>query len=159
MLPPIAWSLGSPSSASSPFPYPYRVMGMVMIAFVGVATFDKSGTGATSILQAVIWVSPKRKLRYATLAPCCASYASCAGARGGCACTRTLVMTYRVPGTQVSLPIVVSTRAKKPFYVQLRGAEEGSLLPLLLCRWLSLACSSHPPRSNNPPTEGTAQKA
>jgi hypothetical protein len=43
---------GPPSSASSPSPYPYRVIGMVMIAFVGeVATFDKSGTGATSIFQ------------------------------------------------------------------------------------------------------------
>ena len=69
-----------PSSASSPFPYPYRVIGMVMIAFVGVATFDKSGTGATSILQAVIWVSPKRQLRKATLAPSCSYYASCAAA-------------------------------------------------------------------------------
>jgi hypothetical protein len=147
------------SSASSPFPYLCIEVAMVMIAFVGIATFDKPGTGATSILQAVIWVSPKRQLRNVTLTPSCSYYASCAGARGGCACTRTLVMTYRVPGTQVSLPIVVSTRAKKPFYVQLRGAEEGSLLPLLLCRWLSLACSSHPPRSNNPPTEGTAQKA
>ncbi len=28
---------------------------MVMIAFVGVATFDKPGTGATSILQSVSW--------------------------------------------------------------------------------------------------------
>ena len=28
---------------------------MVMIAFVGVDTFDKSGTGATSILQSVSW--------------------------------------------------------------------------------------------------------
>src|SRR5918994_2126133 len=28
-------SLGTPSSASSPFPYPYRVIGMVMTAFVG----------------------------------------------------------------------------------------------------------------------------
>ena len=35
---------------------------MVMIAFVGVATFDKPGKGATSILQALIWVSPKRQL-------------------------------------------------------------------------------------------------
>ena len=25
----------------------------------------------------------------------------------------------------------------------LSGAEEGSLLPLLFCGWLSLACSSH----------------
>jgi hypothetical protein len=28
---------------------------MVMIAFVGVATFDKWGKGATSILQSVIY--------------------------------------------------------------------------------------------------------
>jgi hypothetical protein len=55
---------------------------MVMIAFVEVATFDKSGTGATSILQAVIWVSPKRQLRNAPLAPSCSYYASCAAARG-----------------------------------------------------------------------------
>jgi hypothetical protein len=52
-------------------------------------------------------------------------------------------MTYRIPGTRVALPIVVSTWAKKPFYVRLSGAEEGSLLPLLLCGWLSLARSSH----------------
>ena len=28
---------------------------MVMIGFVGIATFDKPGTGATSILQSVSW--------------------------------------------------------------------------------------------------------
>src|SRR5215213_10316380 len=101
---------GSPSSASSPLPYPYRVIGMVMIAFVGLATFDKPGKGATSILQAVIWVSPKHQLRNVTLAPSCSYYASCAAARGGCACilgTRTLVVTYRIPShTSVALPIV-----------------------------------------------------
>src|SRR5919112_6084674 len=59
LLPPITPSLGTPSSASSPFPYLYRVIGMVMMAFVGVATFDKSGTGATSILQAVIFSKPE----------------------------------------------------------------------------------------------------
>ena len=32
---------------------------MVMIAFVGVATFDKPGIGATSILQAVIFSKPE----------------------------------------------------------------------------------------------------
>jgi hypothetical protein len=32
---------------------------MVMIAFVGVATFDKPGTGATSIHQAVIFSKPE----------------------------------------------------------------------------------------------------
>jgi hypothetical protein len=66
--------------ASSPFPYLYSVIGMVMIALVETATFDKPGTSATSILHAVIWVSPKRQLRNATLAPYCASYASCAAA-------------------------------------------------------------------------------
>src|SRR5918997_5181794 len=50
---------GPPSHVSSPFPYPYRVIGMVMIALVGVATFDKTGTGATSILQAVIFSKPE----------------------------------------------------------------------------------------------------
>jgi hypothetical protein len=55
---------------------------MVMIGFVGYPTFDKSGKGATSILQSVIWVSPKRHLRNATLAPSCAYYASYAAARG-----------------------------------------------------------------------------
>src|ERR687898_530477 len=50
---------GPPSHVSSPFPYPYRVIGMVMIALVGVATFDKPGTGATSILQAVIFSKPE----------------------------------------------------------------------------------------------------
>src|ERR671917_1188982 len=50
---------GPPSHVSSPFPYPYRVIGMVMIAFVGVATFDKPGTGTTSILQAVIFSKPE----------------------------------------------------------------------------------------------------
>ena len=109
---------GPPSHVSLPFPYPYRVIGMVMIAFVGVATFNKSGKGATSILQSVVWVSPKRQLRNATLAPCCSYYASCAAARGatvGTAGSQPVVMTYRVPGTQVSLPIVVSTWAKSPF--------------------------------------------
>ena len=55
---------------------------MVMIAFVGVATFNKSGKGATSNLQSVVWVSLKRQLRNTTMAPCCSYYASCAAARG-----------------------------------------------------------------------------
>jgi hypothetical protein len=57
-------------------------MGMVMIGFVGVATLDEWATGATSILEAVIWVSPKRQLSNATLAPSCALYAFCAAALG-----------------------------------------------------------------------------
>src|ERR671920_1506252 len=97
----------------------YRVIGMVMIAFVGVATFDKPGKGATSILQIVIWVSPKRQLRNATLAPSCASYASCAAARGaavGALGSQPVVMIYRIPGTQVALSIEVG-----------RGLSEGPL--------------------------------
>jgi hypothetical protein len=55
MLPPIAASLGTPFSRIITIAISiYRVIGMVMIAFVGVATFDKPRTGATSILQAVI---------------------------------------------------------------------------------------------------------
>ena len=108
MLQPIAHPSGPPSSASSPFPYPYIEVAMVMIGFVGVVTFDKSGTGPTPILQAVIWVSPKRQLRNATLAPCCSYYASCAAAWGSWACTlgsQTPVITYRIPShTRVSLP-------------------------------------------------------
>ena len=55
---------------------------MVMLAFVGVATFDKSGKGATAILQSVVWVSSKRQLRNAAMAPSCSYYASCAAALG-----------------------------------------------------------------------------
>jgi hypothetical protein len=71
---------GRPSSASSPFPYLYIEVAMVMIALVGVTTFNKSGKGATSILQSVVWVSPKRQSRRAKAKSCCASYASCAAA-------------------------------------------------------------------------------
>ena len=54
---------------------------MVMIGFVGVATFDKSGIRATSILQIVVWVSPKCQLRNARLGPSYAHHAFCAAAR------------------------------------------------------------------------------
>jgi hypothetical protein len=46
-----------------------------------------------------------------------------------------------------------------PFYVRLSGAGEGSLLLLLLCRWLSLACSSQLFPSEVFTLEVTAQKA
>ena len=46
-----------------------------MIGSVGVTTFDKSGTGASSILKSVVWVSPKRQLRNARLGPSYAYYA------------------------------------------------------------------------------------
>jgi hypothetical protein len=53
---------------------------MVMMGFVGYSTFDKSGTGATSILQSVVWVSPKRQVRNAKVRSCCSYHASCAAA-------------------------------------------------------------------------------
>jgi len=89
---------------------------MVMIALVGVATFNKSGKGATSILQSVIWVSPKRQLRNATLASSYSYYASCAAVRGaavGALGSLPVVMTYRIPGTQVSLPRIVGRDLSK----------------------------------------------
>jgi hypothetical protein len=151
---------GPPSSASSPFPYPYRVIGMVMIAFVGVATFYKSRIRATSILQSVIWVSPKRQLRNATLAPCCSYYASCAAAHGAAVHalgSQPVVMTYRIPRTQISIPIVGKGLSKSSV-IPLSGAEGGEQPATLALGWLSLACSSHPPRSNNLQAE-VAQKA
>ena len=91
---------------------------MVMIGIVGVATFDKPGAGATSILQSVVWVSPKRQLRNATLAPSCSYYASCAAAREAAERAHSVLrlwgMTYRIPGTQVSLPIVGKGLSKSP---------------------------------------------
>src|ERR671913_440580 len=36
---------GPPSSASSPFPYPYRVIGMVMIVFVGCSHVRQTWDG------------------------------------------------------------------------------------------------------------------
>src|SRR5215208_5430284 len=108
---------------------------MVMISIVGVATFDKSGKGATSILQAVIWVSPKRQVRNATLAPCCSYYASCAAARGaavGALGSQTVVMTYRI-SRHTGCPLHGSRGLSKSSVMPLSGAEEGSLLLLLLC--------------------------
>jgi hypothetical protein len=56
MLPPITPPCGTPFFGIITIPISiYRVIGMVMIGLVGVATFDKSGTGATSILQIVSW--------------------------------------------------------------------------------------------------------
>jgi hypothetical protein len=121
---------GPPSHVSSPLPYPYRVIGMVMIALVGVATFDKSGKGATSIIQAVIWVSPKRPvMRNATLAPSCAYYASCAAARGaavGALGSQPVVTTYSIP-RHTGCPLHRSREGfvEEPVHVRLSGAEGG----------------------------------
>jgi hypothetical protein len=52
-----AISRDPPSSASSPLPYPYRVIGMVMIALVGVTTFNlralRSGGKIEEIVEEV----------------------------------------------------------------------------------------------------------
>jgi hypothetical protein len=53
-------------------------------------------------------------------------------------------MTYRIPGTQVALPIVVSTWTKKPFYMRLSGAEKGSLLLLFALRVVVLGLLQPP---------------
>jgi hypothetical protein len=118
MLPPITPPLGTPFIGIITIPITLYGYGNGDNRNCGVATFDKSGTGATSILQAVFWVSPKRQLRSAKAKSSCASYASCAAARGaavGALGSQPVVMTYRTPGTQGSLPIVVSTWAKIPF--------------------------------------------
>ena len=104
---------------------------MVMIAFVGAATFEKSGADATSILQSVVWVSPKRQLRNAILAPCCSCYASCAPALADCTCTR---FSYKSCSPHSSKYL-----GEESIYVRLSGAEKGSLLLHLLWGWLSLA--------------------
>src|SRR5215204_3532539 len=110
---------------------------MVMISIVGVATFDKSGTGATSILQAVIWVSPKRQLRNATLAPSCSYYASCAAARGaavGALGSQPVVMTYRIPRHIGCSPHSREGFVEELVYVRLSGAKGGEpTATLALC--------------------------
>jgi hypothetical protein len=141
------------SSASSPFPCLYRVMGIVMIALVGVATFDKPGTGATSILQAVIFSKPEAPVEErhtGSLLLLLRFLRSCAW----CGCRYTRLSDsgddLQDPSAHGSLPLVVGRGlSKSSVYVRLSGAGEGSLWPLLLCRWLSLACFSHPPISNN----------
>ena len=73
------------------------------------------------------------RLRKAKLTSCCASYASCAPARGaavGALGSQTPVVAYRIPGTQVALHIVVGF-VEEPVYVRSCGAEKGSLLLLL----------------------------
>jgi hypothetical protein len=134
MLPPIALSLGTPFFGIITIPISIYRGGNGDDSFVGVATFDKSGTGATSILQAVIWVSPKRQLSNATLAPSCSYYASCAATRGGCARIlgyQTPVMTYRIPRHIGCSPHRSKDLGDEPVYVRSCGAGEGSLLLLL----------------------------
>jgi hypothetical protein len=85
---------------------------MVMIAFVGVAMFDKSGTGATSILQSVIFSKPEAPVeeRHTGSLLLLLRFLRSCGAPG----SQTPVVAYRIPGTQVSLPIVVGVCRRAP---------------------------------------------
>jgi hypothetical protein len=66
-FPPIALNRDSPSLASSPFPYPYRVIGMVMMAFVGGGHVRQNlGRVPPHSSRRSSLVSPKRQLRNAT---------------------------------------------------------------------------------------------
>ncbi len=105
---------------------------MVMIAFVGVATLDKSGKGATSILQAVIFSKPEAPVEERHTGSFLRFLRSCGG--------RLYMHRFSDKGGS---PHSSKYLGEEPFYVQLSGAEKGSLLLLLLCGWLSLACSSH----------------
>jgi hypothetical protein len=132
---------GPPSHLSSPFPYPYRVIGMV-IAFVGVATFNKSGTGATSILQAVIFSKPEAPVEerhtgsFLLLLRFLRSCAWCS-----CRCTRFSACgdDLQDPRHTGFSPHRSKYLGEQPFYMRLSGAGEGSLLLLLLCAGASLA--------------------
>jgi hypothetical protein len=86
------------------------------------------GTGATSILQSGIRVSPKLPvMRNATLAPSCALYASCAAAWCGCACTRFSDSRDDLPGPRHTgfSPHRSKDLGEEPVYVRLSGAEGG----------------------------------
>ena len=161
MLRPIAPSLGPLSSASSPLPYPYRVIGMVMIGFGGSHVLQISDGrhlnppgGHLGKPEAPGEERPTDSflllLRFLR------------------SCMRRLgVHTwYSDSGDDLQVPrhtgCPLHRRREEfvpePYYVRLSGAEEGSLLLLLLWGWLSLACSSHPLISINPQVE-VAQKA
>jgi hypothetical protein len=104
---------------------------MVMIAFVGVATFDKPGKGATSIFQAVIFSKSEAPVEEPHTGSflCFIRFLRSCGAPG----SQTLVGAYRIPGTQVSLPIVVRF-IEEPIYVRLSGAEGGKPIATLASR-------------------------
>jgi hypothetical protein len=142
MLPPIAASLGTPFSRIITIPISiYRVIGMV-IAFVGVATFNKSGTGATSILQAVIFSKPEAPVEerhtgsFLLLLRFLRSCAWCS-----CRCTRFSACgdDLQDPRHTGFSPHRSKYLGEQPFYMRLSGAGEGSLLLLLLCAGASLA--------------------
>jgi hypothetical protein len=75
---------------------------MVMIAFVGLATFDKSGTGATSILQAVIFSKPEAPVeeRHTGSLLLLLRFLRSCGAPG----SQTPVVAYRTPAHKFLSP-------------------------------------------------------
>ena len=95
-----------------------------MIGFVRVATFDKSGTGATSILQGVVWVRPKRQLRNTTLGSLLALLTLLAqlSVHPG---SQTPVVAYRIPRHTGFSPHRSKYLGEEPVYVRLSGEEGG----------------------------------
>src|SRR5918999_2977505 len=71
-LPPIAASLGSPFCGIITIPISIYRGGNGDDRLCEGSRVRRMGKGATSILQSVVWVSPKRQLRNATLTPSCA---------------------------------------------------------------------------------------
>ena len=104
---------------------------MVMIAFVGVATFDKSGTGATSILQSGHLGKPEAPVEERHTGSFLLLL------RFLRSCMRRLWVHTRFsdsgddlqdpPAHKVSLPIVGREGfVEEPFYVWLSGARRGA---------------------------------
>src|ERR671911_2088124 len=71
---------GPPSSSASPFPYPYRVIGMVMIVFVGGSHVRQTWDGCHLDPPGGHLGKHEAPVENATLAPSCSYYASCAAA-------------------------------------------------------------------------------
>ena len=120
---------------------------MVMIGFVGVATFDKSGTGATSILQAVIFSKPEAPVEerhtgsFLLLLRFLRSCAWC-----GCRCTLFSACDDDLQDprhTRVSLPIVEKGWSKSSV-TPLSGADGGELTATLAVRVVVLGLIQPP---------------
>jgi hypothetical protein len=107
---------------------------MVMIAFVGVATFDKSGTGTTSILQSVVFSKPEAPVeeRHTDSFLLLLRFLRSCMRRLGVH-TRFLDSGDDLQGTRHTgfSPHKSKDLGEEPFYVRLSRAGEGSLMLLL----------------------------
>jgi hypothetical protein len=143
---------GPPSSASSPLPHPYRVIGMVMIAFVGGSHVRQTWDGCHldppggHLGKPEAPVEERHTGSFLLLLRFLRSCAWC-----GCRCTRFLdsrddLQDPRHTGFSPHRR-GEGVRRRAPL-CRLGEHREGSLLLLLLCGWLSLACSSHLPHQS-----------